>query len=144
MSDEVDVIDGNQVVKIKSGADGDGIELTLVVAPNEGTPEERIQAAAALYGWPAILYHYVTGAKTSGRNKAGAYVANADDPVSQEELEEFMKNWKPAVGTRGGPKKSDKEKALDMVGKLDAEVKKAFLDQLMADIKAEAAGGTSE
>jgi hypothetical protein len=136
MSEDVSVIDGNQAVKINAGAAEDGIELILDIVSNEGTPEERLAEAVSRLGADVVLYHFVTGAKTSGRNRAATFVRNSDDPVTQEELEAFMADWKPGVGAVGGPKKSDKDKAISAFKKLDADAQASYLDTLMGEIKA--------
>ena len=133
-TNEVAVIDGNQVVTFGSKSEGGESRLTLVVASNDGTPEERVLAAIATYGAAVVLYHYVIGAKTSGRNKANAFRTSGDpDPKTQEEITEFMKDWVPTVGQKGGPKKSKVDKTADLFNSMEEDEKEALMKLLLGE-----------
>lgn len=136
MSDEtteatIDIVDGNQVVTFGSKSEGGESKLTLRVASNEGTIEERLAATIEEYGAAVVYYHYVIGAKTSGRNKANAFRTSGEEPKTQDEITEFMKDWVPTVGQKGGPKKSKVDKAADLFDDMDDDEKQALIDKLL-------------
>jgi hypothetical protein len=138
----VPVIDGTQTFKVSCKVTGKELSHSVYCAPDEGTVEERLQAAIAEFGADAVLYNYTIGAKTSARNRLYSYKNGLDEDqeLTEEMIVAHMADWKPSVGQRGGPRKSAKEKLLGGISDLG----KDELSELLAALEDKIREGAGE